>query len=190
LYAVILHTTAPLSTNKADIYWNTLQELREQGVIQKIGYSIYEPTELDNFYEKFQPDIIQSPYNILDNRLENSGWLQRLSDESVEVHARSIFLQGLLLMSKIDRPFYFKKWDNLWQKWHQWLKETNITALEASLSFANNEDRISKIVVGIDSVKQLQEILTVSKNKLKTNEICFTSDDVKLINPSKWNIDD
>ena len=58
LYAVMLHTTAPLSTSKADIYWNTLQELREQGVIQKIGYSIYEPTELDNFYEKFQPDII------------------------------------------------------------------------------------------------------------------------------------
>jgi aryl-alcohol dehydrogenase-like predicted oxidoreductase len=186
LYAVMLHTTAPLSTNKADIYWNTLQELKEQGVIQKIGYSIYEPTELDNFYEKFQPDIIQSPYNILDNRLENSGWLQRLSDESVEVHARSIFLQGLLLMSKMHRPFYFKKWDNLWQKWHQWLKETNSTALEASLSFVNDEDRISKIVVGIDDVKQLQEIIDASQRENKIANTVFFSTDERLINPSKW----
>jgi aryl-alcohol dehydrogenase-like predicted oxidoreductase len=186
LYAVMLHTTPPLSTNNGDIYWNTLQELREQGVIQKTGYSIYEPTELDKYYEKYQPDIIQSPYNILDNRLKESGWLQKLNDESVEVHVRSIFLQGLLLMNKKQRPQYFNQWSDLWQKWDQWLQDENITALQATLGFVMNEKMIDNIVIGVESSKQLKEILATSKNNYKISGANFSNSDTALLNPSKW----
>jgi len=186
LYAVMLHTTAPLFTDSGNLYWETLQELKHRGVIKKIGYSIYESNELKKYYKKFKPNIIQVPYNIVDNRLEKSGWLQKLRNDSVEIHARSLFLQGVLLMNDDQRPAYFKKWDNLWQKWHQWLRETNLTALEATLGFVFNENRISKIVVGVDSVKQLQEIIDVSKKGNKITTTGFVSTDERLINPSQW----
>ena len=95
LYAVLLHDSGMLSSKNGEVYWDTLHNLKGEGIVQKIGYSIYTPDELDTFYERFYPDIIQAPFNIIDNRLDNSGWLQRMSDDQVEIHARSIFLQGL-----------------------------------------------------------------------------------------------
>ncbi len=186
LYAVMLHTTLPLSSRWAKEYWDILQNLKSQGIIKKIGYSIYDPSELDNHYSKFHPDIIQAPYNVIDNRLKTSGWLQKLSDNLVEIHARSIFLQGLLLMRQDQRPPYFKEWDDLWHNWHNWLESENLSALEATLWFVLQEAMIDNIVVGVDSVNQLQNILDVSNNYNKTIEVDFSNLDERLIDPSKW----
>ena len=186
LYAVMLHSTSMLSSDNGIKYWNTLEELKDQGVIEKIGYSIYDPSELDSYYNNYHPDIIQAPYNVIDNRLEASGWLQKLSDDSVEIHARSIFLQGLLLMRQDQRPAYFKKWDKLLCNWDSWLVSENITALEASLWFALKDHRITNVVVGVDSEEQLQEIIDISEKKSKVKQPDFSSLDIKLINPSEW----
>ena len=137
-------------------------------------------------YNNYHPDIIQAPYNVIDNRLEASGWLQQLSDDSVEIHVRSIFLQGLLLMRQDQRPAYFKKWDKLLCNWDSWLVSENLTALEASLWFALKDNRITNVVVGVDSEEQLQEIIDISEKKLEVKLPDFTSLDIKLINPSEW----
>jgi aryl-alcohol dehydrogenase-like predicted oxidoreductase len=186
LYAVMLHTTSILSSDNAKEYWDALQELKQQGVVQKIGYSIYNPGELDEYYSKYYPDIIQAPYNILDNRLKKSGWLQKLSDDAVEVHVRSVFLQGLLLMNKNQRPSYFKRWSELWQKWHSWLSLRNITALEATLWFVLQEDLIDNVVVGVDSADHLQDILDALGEYHNITVTDFLSEDLNLIDPSHW----
>ncbi len=188
LYAVLLHNSEVLSSKNGEIYWNTLQNLKIEGVIKKIGYSIYDPVELDFFYEKFYPDIIQAPYNIIDNRLESSGWIQRMSDDKVEIHVRSIFLQGLLLMKQNNRPSYFKQWNSLWDSWHSYLKRTNLTAIEASLGYVMSDPRVDKIVVGVDCTAHLQQIINLSKEKLEKPQKNFSSKDQKLINPSMWNL--
>ena len=188
LYAVMLHSTAVLSSDYASKYWNALQELKQQGFIKKIGYSIYNPDELDNHYNNFHPDIVQAPYNVIDNRLETSGWLQRMSEDSVEIHARSIFLQGLLLMSQEQRPAYFRKWDKLWHKWHRWLETEKTTALEAALWFTLKDKRITTMVIGVNSTEQLQEIIDVSKKNIGLKPFDFSSSDIKLINPSEWSL--
>ena len=188
LHAVMLHSTAVLSSDNASKYWNALQELKQQGFINKIGYSIYNPDELDNHYINFHPDIVQAPYNVVDNRLETSGWLQRMSEDSVEIHARSVFLQGLLLMSQEQRPAYFRKWDQLWDKWHRWLEIEKTTALEAALWFALKDKRITTMVIGVNSAEQLKEIIDVSKKNIGLNLVDFSSSDIKLINPSEWSL--
>jgi len=188
LYAVLLHDSGMLSSKNGKAYWDALHNLKEEGIIKKIGYSIYTPDELDNFYEKFHPDIIQAPFNIIDNRLDSSGWIQKMIDDKVEIHARSIFLQGLLLMKQNNRPTYFKHWDSLWGKWHRYLEEKNITALEASLSYVMAESRIDKLVIGVDCTAHLQQIINLSKQKLENIPNIFSSKDQKLINPAMWNI--
>jgi len=188
LYAVLLHDSGMLSSKNGEVYWDTLHNLKGEGIVQKIGYSIYTPDELDTFYERFYPDIIQAPFNIIDNRLDNSGWLQRMSDDQVEIHARSIFLQGLLLMKQNKRPPYFKQWDSLWESWHRYLKEEDITAIEASLGYVMSDSRIDKLVIGVDCIAHLQQIINLSKEKLEKIPNIFSSKDQKLINPSMWNL--
>ena len=100
IYGVLLHNSQDLLGFKGPELWESLQELKRKKIVKKVGYSIYSPWELDELYEPFPPDIVQAPYNILDRRLSLSGWLDRLSSNDIEIHIRSVFLQGLLLLNK------------------------------------------------------------------------------------------
>ena len=163
-----------------------MQDLQNSGVVDKIGYSIYDPAELDLLWSDFQPDIIQAPYNILDRRLKTSGWLQQLHDANVEVHVRSVFLQGLLLMKKERRPNKFERWNHLWNRWDQWLDVNKISALEACLGFVISEMAIDRVVVGVDSLAQLDEILSLSTTSIPQVPHDLVTSDLDLINPSNW----
>jgi len=184
---LMLHRPLQLLEDIGDKIWSTLQALKQSCLVEKVGFSIYEPEELDQLWKKFQPDIIQAPFNILDQRLKTSGWLEKLHNNSVEVHIRSVFLQGLLLMKKDDRPEKFNQWDNIWQEWESLLVAEKISPLEASLGFVNSEPMIDRIVVGIDSLKQLKEISNFSELQINHVPTKIISDDQDLINPSNWN---
>ena len=189
IYGLMLHKpTQLLHSNKGKDIWSAVIKLKKCGLVKKIGYSIYDPSELKNLWDEFQPDIVQAPYNIIDRRLKSSGWLSKLYNNNVEVHVRSIFLQGLLLMNKDQRPKKFNKWSLLWQIWEQWLIEQQLTALDACLAFAYSDKRISRIVVGVDSCSHLEQILEYrNANPLFLNfPKELESKEVNLINPSNW----
>ena len=92
LSGLLLHRPSQLLDPDKKNLWSILVNLKNTGQIEKLGFSIYTPDELSSLWNLFKPDIVQAPYNILDRRLEMSGWLQRLYDENVEIHIRSIFL--------------------------------------------------------------------------------------------------
>ena len=91
--------------------------MKKNGVISKIGISIYSPSQLDLILPKFSIDIVQAPFNIVDRRILNSGWLEKLSKKNIETHIRSVFLQGLLLMQYEKIPNQFSHWNRVWLKW-------------------------------------------------------------------------
>ena len=155
-------------------------------MIDKIGFSTYTLEQVDFLLENFDFDLIQVPFNIIDNRLIQGGQLKTLNNKGVEVHARSVFLQGLLLMAKQNRHNYFKRWDALWKIWHEWLNDNQLTALEATTRYAVSMSGISKVLVGVDNVYQLEEIISASTGVLPKipNEL-FTND-IDLLNPSNW----
>lgn len=187
LSGLLLHRPNQLlDTDKKDL-WTILLQLKSDGMVKKIGFSIYTPDELDKLWDLFKPDLVQAPYNILDRRLETSGWLQRMSEENVEVHIRSIFLQGLLLMKEDSRPEKFNKWLTLWNHWKNWLKENDSTPVQASVSFALSDNRISKVVVGVDSLSQFKSIIDVANNIGPFPE-SFHITDQRLLNPAEWRL--
>ena len=111
IFGLLLHNPKDLINN--DIGEELIQGLnqyREEGKIKKIGVSVYSPDELEELISNLKIDIIQAPLNIMDRRLLTSGWMERLKSLGIEVHVRSIFLQGLLLMKQEDLPDQFKKW--------------------------------------------------------------------------------
>ena len=187
LRGLLLHKPQQLLGPKGMALYRALVSLKDQGKVQKIGVSIYDPEELDALCPRFRFDLVQAPFNILDRRLATSGWLARLHDAGTEIHVRSAFLQGLLLMGPETRPAAFGRWQALWDRWHRWLDERSVTPLQACLGFALSIPEISRVVVGIDNLGQLQDILAGAETP--HNEMppqTLSSSDSDLINPSRW----
>lgn len=186
LYALLLHRPEQLLGKHGDALYAALIRLREQGKVQKIGISIYAPAELDAFEGRMAFDLVQVPFNLVDRRLVDSGWLSKLNQRGVEIHVRSIFMQGLLLMAADARPAKFARWDGLWATWEQWLLQTRQTRLQACLRFALSFPQINRVVVGVDNQQQLQEIIDAVDNVYLPPPAQLNCQDIELLNPSLW----
>ena len=185
---VLLHRPMQLLDADKKSLWAELNQLKKEGLVGKIGFSIYTPDELDSLWGEYKPDIVQVPYNIFDRRIKTTGWLKRLSSSNVEVHIRSIFLQGLLLIDKAHRPKQFNNWSSLWNCWDCWLKVNKITPLQGALAFAFSEDSVKRVIVGMDSEVQLKEILSALKVSITNFPDELSVTDQNLINPSQWSL--
>jgi aryl-alcohol dehydrogenase-like predicted oxidoreductase len=189
VYGLLLHNTHQLLGVNGSKLAAALKTIRKNGLAQKIGLSIYSPAELDACYGVLQPDLVQAPLNLVDRRLVNSGWLRRLSSSGVEIHTRSSFLQGLLLMSPAQIPAKFRSWSLIWERWQIWLSMHPERALSACLSYPLSYKEVSKVIIGVDNPSQFSEIVRVEGNLIPVEELPdLTCEDELLINPSMWQI--
>jgi aryl-alcohol dehydrogenase-like predicted oxidoreductase len=188
LRGLMLHQPQQLLGMHGDEIYKTLIKLKKLKKVEKIGISIYSPDELDVIWPKFQFDLVQGPFNILDRRLYTSGWLTKLNNLGCEVHVRSIFLQGLLLMDDTKRRNLFKRWGPLWELYNNWLHEHATKPLEACLSFVGSYSGIDRVVIGVDGLDQLQEIITAVNVPTTIPPNTLICDDLDLINPSRWDM--
>ncbi len=186
IHGLLLHAPSQLRQAHGHKIWSIMLDLKEKQIVSKIGYSIYNPSELDDLWKDFRPDIVQSPLNLIDRRLYTSGWLDKLHNNGCEVHARSIFLQGLLLSKNIRMPNFFKKWQPLFKLYYQWLEKENLTPLEACLSFALSFPKVSNTVVGVDSLAHLKQILDCGIRTTVDFPNDISTEDTNLINPANW----
>ena len=186
LYGLLLHRAQQLLGPQGDALYRALVAIKDQGKVEKIGVSIYDPSELDALCSHYQFGLVQAPFNIMDRRLATSGWLERLHQAGTEIHARSVFLQGLLLMKAASRPATFNRWQPLWQQWHCWLSEQTLTPLQACLGFVLAQPQVDRVVVGVDSLVQLKGILANVETPLVEPPVTLVSEDMDLINPSHW----
>ncbi len=188
LHGLLLHRPKDLLSTCGKALYCALQGLKERGWVEKIGISVYGPDELDNICNFFDLDLVQVPLNVLDRRLVTSGWLPRLQRNGIEVHVRSVFLQGLLLMSANSRPAGFRRWQGLWDRWQTWLADTGLDPLSACLGFVLDQPGIDRVIVGVEDLSQLQEILTAASGPVPALPDDLGSDDPDLINPSRWHL--
>ena len=186
VYGVLMHNADDLLKTGSQQLFNQLEKFKQEKKIAKIGVSVYDHNQLKSILENYNIDLVQLPFNILDKRLIDSGMLSTLQKRGIEVHARSVFLQGLLLMSEQSRPKKFKRWDALWKIWSDWLGDNQITALEAATRYATSIPEISKVLVGVDTKEQLKEIIVASDGFLPSIPTELYTNDVNLLNPSNW----
>lgn len=184
LYCLMIHNIEVFkSKNQLQLINSNLERLKKEKYIKKGGISIYETKSLKSIYNSLNPDIIQLPSNIFDQRFIKSGWLKKLKNDKKEVHLRSIFLQGLLLEKKIPRKFLSFKSE--FKKWFNWLNKNNCTNFEGCLNFILRQKIKAKIVIGVDNYDHFKQILNFRVNKnLKYQYL--SSNKLNLIDPRKW----
>ena len=187
VYGLLLHNPADLLGDYGDELYASLALLKEEGLVKKIGFSIYTPTELDSLIPTYMPEIVQAPLNVFDRLLETSGWLSRLSKMNVEVHVRSVFLQGLLIQKPNERPANFEKWNQEFAKFDSWTESRQVRPLAACLGHVLSYTEISKVLVGVTSTNELAEIIAATTGESQRAPDNLRSSDLELIQPINWN---
>jgi hypothetical protein len=124
--------------------------------------------------------------NLVDRRLFASGWLGRLKDRGVEVHTRSAFLQGLLLLPRHGIPAKFSRWADVWDRWHAWLSDHNEDAVRACLTYPLSLRDVDRVVVGTDGSGQFAQVLSGAALASKAALPDLACDGGDLINPARW----
>jgi aryl-alcohol dehydrogenase-like predicted oxidoreductase len=188
LYALLIHNGADLLSADGKSLYDSVVRLKEQGLVEKIGFSAYGESEIDQVTSRYKIDLVQIPLNIFDQRLIQSGTLKRLKELGVEIHARSIFLQGLLLMDTERLPKYFSNLESHVNRYREKLKELSISPLEAAIGFVAQVDEVDVAIVGVDNALHFEEIWAASKKNITfgTSLKEFSLNDASILNPSKW----
>ena len=183
---LLLHRSTDLAGPGGAALRDVLKAVKHEGLVERIGISVYGPDEVLALDGVLQLDIVQAPYNLLDRRFERSGCFERLRRAGTEIHARSAFLQGLLLLPRSGIPAAFAAWRQVLDRYHDWLDGQQTSALDACLGFALGNDKVDKVVVGVESAAQLREIYASAGRAGPAAPAELETDDLDLVNPANW----
>lgn len=185
-YGYLVHNAADLEGDQGQWVMESLMKLKSQGLIQKIGVSVYDSDQIQSVLEICKPDLVQLPINVLDRRLLKDGSLKKLKEQGVEIHARSAFLQGLLLMKPDEIPSYFDPIQPVLKSWVERVRSIGQTPLAAALAFVRDLELIDQIVLGVENSIQLKQII----NAFDIGQCPFSDDlvclDPRFVDPSQW----
>lgn len=181
---LLLHHVGDLSRPDTDEIVEALAALKAEGVAIRLGVSVYDPEDLDAVMTRQLFDVVQTPLNPLDRRFATDGVLQALDRCSIVLHARSLFLQGLLITPAADLPDFARHHPAI-EAWRAWLGGST-SPIAGCLGLVLAEPRIECAIVGVATAAQLQDVV---KAATSSNELPVFSPppaDPFLLDPRRW----
>ncbi len=164
----------------------------QENMAKKIGVSIYTPQEAMKVLEYEEIKVIQIPYNVFDQRLDQCGFFEKAEKKGIEIYARSSMLQGLMLMNPDHLPENMRFAKGYIKRFLSVCEEYQISPLRAAVCYVGRHPGIDYVVFGVDNKVQLLEYLSmqkevISEDMIKTLQREFEDVEEKLINPVLWN---
>ena len=184
IHYLFFHHTKDLMSKKGTEVYKILKHFQKKNKIGKIGCSVYSNKEIIKILKYYPINILQIPLNIFDQRFADRKIQEIIKKKQIEIHARSIFLQGLLFKKNISKK-KFGRFKAL-SKWSKYIKENKLNPLIETFTFLLQKKFIDKIVVGVKSKKELNQILNIKINYKRKNYQSFRSNNLDLIDPRKW----
>jgi spore coat polysaccharide biosynthesis protein SpsF (cytidylyltransferase family)/aryl-alcohol dehydrogenase-like predicted oxidoreductase len=182
---LLVHAAGDLLGPQGDALWLALRTLKDEGVTGGIGISTYVAEDPAALAQRFRPDAMQVPFSLLDQRLLRDGSLARLKDLGVEVHARSLFLQGLLFMDRLPEKLEYAAPEL--QAVKARIAAAGATPLAAALGFVLSRPEVDVAVIGVAALKQLDEIFAAAaKPPPELDWASCALGDVRVLTPSLW----
>ena len=188
VYGLLAHHADDLLAPGGERLIAAMESLREQGRVTRIGVSVYDGAQITALLKRFTPDLVQLPLNVFDQRLIADGSLARLAALGVEVHARSVFLQGLLLMPPAAIPAYFQPWQELIRAWHAACSARGVLPQHAALAFVCDRPEVTCCLVGVQNRAQFDESLAGLDEVPPFDGEPFACGDPALLNPMNWRL--
>jgi aryl-alcohol dehydrogenase-like predicted oxidoreductase len=184
---VFVHNWDMLSDNLKSETAKILDDQLEKKNITRWGISTYEYSELLKITDlQFKNIAVQINCNVLDQRIENISdrVRQDLNSNNIEIWARSIFLQGILVNQTSENQFL--KNSNI-RNFFDKITLLNLSPLEVCLHYIMQTSLIDVAVLGILSVSQLEDIeRIILKSNLNLDFKVFQNSDLDLIDPRRW----
>ncbi|CAA0158609.1 aldo/keto reductase [Tenacibaculum maritimum] len=189
LYCYMFHSFKDYSEFYAE-FEKDLSRLKDEGLVKKIGVSLHSNEEIEKVLGSNNVDLIQLPFNLLDNSSRREVVLTKAKSLGIEVHTRSVFLQGL----------FFKELDSLTGNLVLLREElSKIKDLipknrthDLALNYVYKKKFIDGVLLGVDNVKQLEDNINIVENSTLDNENildCIDNINVKqteMLNPVNW----
>jgi len=187
VHGILVHHAGDLAKPGAEHIVDALMQARALGWADWMGVSIYDAEQLAIAESRFQPQLVQLPLNVLDRRSIQSGMLSRLKAHGVEVHARSVFLQGALLMNPNELPQFFGPVRTHIARLQQYWSGAGLSALGGCLAFALQQPEIDGVIVGVNRLGEFEDIVAAVD---QGRDICLhepaTSIDPFYLDASRW----
>lgn len=187
VYGLLAHHAEDLLLPGGELVFQAMQNLKQRRLAEKIGVSVYTADEIDRVLERYPIDLIQVPVNLLDQRLLRSGHLERLKKAGIEIHARSVFLQGLLLMDPAELPGFFNAAKPVLARFREAARRSGMTLLQAAIHYVMGIPEIDVVLCGVNNHLQLKEICGCLDQRLAIEmPEDFSIHDGKILNPAHW----
>jgi len=187
LDALLVHHPADLAGHAGDRLWRALQDLVDRGAVRRIGLSAGFDDGPRALANRFAPAVMQVPVSLFDQRLVADGTLAELAARGIEIHARSIFLQGLLFAQDDRLAEPIRHIAPALEARREILRGSGATPVEAALGYVLARPEIRHIVIGVTGPAELREVLAaaaVAPADLPWSDIAI--DDAIVLNPSRW----
>lgn len=184
---LLVHAAGDLAGPEGEALWHALLCLRDEGLFGGIGISAYVADDPLALARRFHPAAMQVPMSLLDQRLLGTGALAAIKDLGVEVHIRSIFLQGLLFLSEDRLPPRLRSAAPHLRALRRRLAEAGTTPLAAALGFVLGRPEVDAAIVGVTSLGEFEEIVTAAASPVPALDwqACALDDEV-VLTPSLW----
>ncbi|WP_375175150.1 aldo/keto reductase [Pseudooceanicola sp.] len=187
LHAVLAHDRRDMAGYRGLQLCEALADLRSSGCIGGTGVSVYAPQDMEGIdLENIQ--VVQAPFNVLDQRFIASGEGNKLRANGAELHVRSVFLQGLLLMEPEDRPAQFEAWQTDLARFDKAVLGSGLTRAAFCLGFAARQADITHCVVGVENAEQLSQLMEAYNlgQVSRYDASGLRVDDLNLVDPRNW----
>lgn len=181
LFGYLMHHFDVYRENSA--IWDEFKRLRDERKVEKIGFSLYLPEELELLLNnKVDFTILQLPYNLFDRKFE--PYLEELHKQGVEIHVRSTFLQGLFFKDRSTLPEKLLPMRKYLEELDKYAGTTGLSIAEIALNYNLHNPNIDGVLIGVDNVEQLQANIA----SIKDIQIDLDIDvkEKELLNPVNW----
>ncbi len=186
VYGLLLQNAEILLSKNSKFVFRALLNLKKKNKLQKIGISIYNFKTLEKIINKYHIDFVQVPYNIFDRRIENVRLIKKIKKKGIEIHVRSIFLQGLLTKRNIKIPKKLLSLKKGLESWKKWLELNKLTTINACLNFVLRNKNVDKIVIGFNDLESFKQVINYKKSTINFRKLNIKIDS-KHLDPRKWN---
>jgi aryl-alcohol dehydrogenase-like predicted oxidoreductase len=167
-----------------------IESLQKTNIIKYIGVSVYTNQEFENVINDDRINLIQLPFNLIDNISVRGQLLEKAKRKGKIIHTRSVFLQGLFFKDPLSMHPVIDALQPQLKKIHNLANDYQLSIEALALNYCLQQPNIDQVIIGIDSLKQLKSNLAIAginiPSKIITDIDKIKTKDLSLLNPSLW----